>query len=164
MPVAGMTAEIIHPENLGPHELGNLSSREGIFFTRSRLDWMWEDPRWADFVIAVRNAHGLAGLLPVAVPRLAGWPDRMYDVGEVTGSADYEAPATCLLGGRADARGSMLFGHTLSGDDRYLVADCAVGALMELARERRQRCAGLYLSAREAELSAALRRAGMRSH
>lgn len=164
MPVTDMTAEITLPENLGPYELGNLSSREGIFFTRSRLEWMWEDPRWADFVVAVRNAHGLAGLLPVSVPRLAEWPDRLYDVSKVTGSAGYEAPATCLLGGRADARGSMLFGRALSGDERYLVADCAVGALMELARDRRQRCAGLYISVREAELSGALRRAGMRAY
>jgi hypothetical protein len=164
MPVTDMTAEIILPENLRPDELENLSSRAGIFFTRSRLEWIWEDPRWTDFMVGVRNVHGLAGLLPVSVPRLAGWPDRMYDVSEITGAPGYEAQATCLVGGRADARGSMLFGRALGSEDRGLVADCAVGTLMELARERRQRCAGLYISAREAELSAALRRARMRAH
>ncbi|MDQ2813597.1 MAG: hypothetical protein M3Z75_17455 [Actinomycetota bacterium] len=164
MPVTAMAAEIILAENLQLYELESLSSRAGIFFARSRLEWMWEDPRWTDFVVAVRNAYGLAGLLPVSMSRLAGWPDRLYDVSEVTGVAGYAAPVTCLLGGRADACGSMLFGRALTGEGRHLAADCAVGMLMELARERRLRCAGLYISAREAELSAALRRARMRAH
>jgi ribosomal protein S18 acetylase RimI-like enzyme len=38
MPVTDLTAEIISPENLQPHELDSLWSRAGSFFSRSRFD------------------------------------------------------------------------------------------------------------------------------
>lgn len=157
-----MTTEILLPEDLRPCELDSLSSRAGIFFARPRLAWIWEDRRWTDLLVTVRRGGILIGLLPASVSRLPAWPDELYDVNKAAGEADYEPLSTCLVGGRGDIRGSMLFGLALSGRERFAVADRAVELAADHARASGQRCAGLYISACETELSAALRRAGMR--
>jgi len=132
-----------------------------MYVSRSRLQWLWEDPRWLDLMAAVRYGDTLVGLLPIAVCRAPRWYDPLYDVSELTGDPGYAPSGTCLIGGRADLRASMLFDPALDHGERREVADRAVHSAMEFARAQSRRCVALYLPAEEAELSAALSDAGM---
>jgi predicted N-acyltransferase len=158
---AAITAEVVSPHTISGEEVDSLSSRAGIHFSRARLEWLWEDARWLDMLAAVRCGGRLAGLLPIAVCRAPEWYDPLYDVSELTGDARLTPSGTCLIAGRGDVRGSMLFDPDLDQRERREVADRAVQAALHFARRRRLRCAALYVSAVETELSAMLGSAGL---
>jgi hypothetical protein len=158
---AAVTVDIVPPDSISGEGFDKLSSRAGMYFRRSRFEWLWEDPRWLDVLAAVRYGGRLAGLLPIAVCRAPRWDNPLYDVAELTGQARYEPAGTCLIGGRADVRGSMLFDPALDRRERHAAAECAVRAAREFARKQGRRCAALYIPAEETELSAALSGAGM---
>jgi hypothetical protein len=132
-----------------------------MYFRRARLGWLWEDARWLDKLVAVRLGGRLAGLLPIAVGRAPQWSDPLYDVAALTGDPSYTPPGTCLLGGRADVHGSMLFDPAVDGRDRRTVAESAVRSALGFAHGQGLRCAALYVAAEETELSAALNDAGL---
>jgi hypothetical protein len=160
---AAITAKVVSPQTISGEEFDSLSSRAGIYFSRARLEWIWEDARWLDMLAVVWYGERLAGLLPIAVCRAPQWPDPLYDVAGLTGDTRYTPSGTCLIAGHADVHGSMLFDTTLDECERRDVADRAVQSALEFARSRRLRCVALYTSAEETELTATLNSAGLRS-
>lgn len=161
LPSAALTAEIVTPGSVPGYAFDNLSSRAGVFFTKPRLEWVWEDARWADWLVAVRSGDRLVGLLPLSACRVPNWYDRLYDVSELAGDERLEPARTCLIGGRADILGSILLDFTLAADELRQVAGCAVGEALKFARIEQRRCVGLYIPEAEDELSFALAGAGM---
>jgi hypothetical protein len=154
-------SEVTLPAEVRPHQFDALSSRGGISLSRRRLEWLWKDSRWTDLLITVRNHGKLVGVLPCSFPRIPIWPDEEYNIGNLIAGQDYAPASACLLGGRCDVRASMLFDPGVPGPQRRLVAVCAVEAAASFAESNLRRCAALYVSAEEAELSAALRASGM---
>jgi hypothetical protein len=158
---AALTAEIVAPGSLPGDAFDNLSSRAGVFFTKPRLEWVWEDARWADWLVAVWSEGRLAGLLPLSACRVPNWYDRLYDVSELTGDERLEPARTCLIGGRADILGSILLDFTRPADELRQVAGCAVREALNFAHKEQRRCAALYIPEAEDELSSALDGVGM---
>jgi hypothetical protein len=156
-----MTVDIVSTETISREEFEGLSSRAGMYFRRARLEWLWEDARWLDMLAAVRIGGRLAGLLPIAVCRTPQWSDPLYDVAGLTGEARFAPSGTCLIGGRADVHGSMLFDAALDQCERRAVAEGAVRSALGFARSQSLRGVALYISAEETELSAALDNAGL---
>jgi len=161
LPSSDVTAEVVQPGHVPPHLVDALSSRAGLFASRPQLEWLWEDSRWADRLVAVSQAGRLVGLLPLSISRLPNWPDQLHDVSKAADEADCTASDTYLLGGRGDIRGSILLDFSLGERERCLVASQAVQVALHVARADRRHCAALYVPAEETELSAALRTAGL---
>jgi hypothetical protein len=158
-----LTARVVKVSDISVVEVDSLSSQAGMFFQRSRLEWAWEDARWDDWLVAVRQSGRLVGLLPLSAPRLARWPDQLYDIGALTDDWRYQPGSTCVLGGRTDVRASILLDGTLSRHARELAAVRAVAAALDFARARGLHCAAAYVAADEEEFSAGLAEAGLKA-
>lgn len=158
---ADLAADVVKAGDLGAAEVDSLSSQAGMFFQRGRLEWAWDDARWDDWLVAVRQSGRLVGLLPVSAPRLPCWPDELYDLSALTDDSRYEPGSTCVLGGRTDVRASILLDADLGLRHRELAAIRAVTVALEFARARGLRCAAAYVPASETELSCALAEAGL---
>jgi len=159
-----LRSEITLPAQVPPHQFDALSSRGGVSLSRRRLEWLWKDSRWTDLLITVKRHGKLVGVLPCSFPRIPTWPDQEYNVGNLIAGQDCAPASACLLGGRCDARASMLFDPAVPDRQRRLVAACAVETGANFAESAFRRCAALYVSAEETELSAALRASRMTPH